>query len=86
MPISWYYNFRNTQLYQNSPVHPISDYKGGSLSVTDKVRTNEVRKSLCLSCQADMGPAVLRPMVAAPSTCTWPFTEYMQVGASEICR
>ena len=37
---------RNTQLDQSSPVQPISEYRGGTLSVTEK--EDEGRKTLCL--------------------------------------
>ena len=37
---SWFSNIRNTRFDQSSPVKPISESRGGSLSVTDGGRTN----------------------------------------------
>ena len=44
-------NSRNLVFDQSSPVQPVSEYRGGDLSVTKKKKkkkSEEVRKSLCL--------------------------------------
>ena len=43
MPFSYFSNIRRTQFDQSSPVHPFSESRGGTMSVT-----KDKRKSLCL--------------------------------------